>query len=139
MHRDLAGAGLWIAEPGAGRQVHALQYRLRFHLVCPGHAEAGAGFRPAGAKRGARGLHAGPLGPATLPAGPQGAGLGISPRGSNMPDLPVDLRSDTVTRPTAGMRAAMMSAELGDDVFGEDPTVNRLEERVAQLLGKEAA
>jgi threonine aldolase len=51
----------------------------------------------------------------------------------------IDLRSDTVTRPTAGMRAAMNAAELGDDVFGEDPTVNRLEERVAQLLGKEAA
>src|SRR5688572_13551238 len=51
----------------------------------------------------------------------------------------IDLRSDTVTRPTAGMRAAMAAAEVGDDVFGEDPTVLRLEERVAQLLGKEAA
>src|SRR5437868_3875945 len=56
-----------------------------------------------------------------------------------MPDLPIDLRSDTVTRPTAAMRAATMSAELGDDVFGEDPTVNRLEQCVAGLLGKEAA
>jgi threonine aldolase len=51
----------------------------------------------------------------------------------------VDLRSDTVTRPTAGMRAAMAAADVGDDVFGEDPTVNRLEERVADFLGKEAA
>lgn len=51
----------------------------------------------------------------------------------------IDLRSDTVTRPTPGMRAAMMAAEVGDDVFGEDPTVQRLEERVARLLGKEAA
>jgi len=51
----------------------------------------------------------------------------------------VDLRSDTLTRPTPGMRAAMAAAEVGDDVFGEDPTVNRLQERVAQLLGKEAA
>src|SRR5450432_1685455 len=51
----------------------------------------------------------------------------------------IDLRSDTVTRPTAGMRAAMAAAEVGDDVFGDDPTVNRLEERVAELLGKEAA
>jgi threonine aldolase len=51
----------------------------------------------------------------------------------------IDLRSDTVTKPTPGMRAAMSSAEVGDDVFGEDPTVNRLEERVAELLGKEAA
>jgi threonine aldolase len=51
----------------------------------------------------------------------------------------IDLRSDTVTRPTAGMRAAMATAEVGDDVFGEDPTVRRLEERVAELLGKEAA
>ncbi len=56
-----------------------------------------------------------------------------------MPEAPIDLRSDTVTRPTAGMRAAMQAAEVGDDVFGEDPTVNRLEERVAGLLGKEAA
>ncbi len=52
---------------------------------------------------------------------------------------PIDLRSDTITRPTPGMRAAMQAAELGDDVFHEDPTVNRLEERVAELLGKEAA
>ncbi|HZA50694.1 MAG TPA: GntG family PLP-dependent aldolase [Myxococcaceae bacterium] len=51
----------------------------------------------------------------------------------------IDLRSDTVTRPGPGMRQAMASAELGDDVFGEDPTVRRLEERIAQLLGKEAA
>src|SRR5215210_6085300 len=51
----------------------------------------------------------------------------------------IDLRSDTVTRPTEGMRRAMAGAALGDDVFGEDPTVNRLEEYVAALLGKEAA
>jgi threonine aldolase len=51
----------------------------------------------------------------------------------------IDLRSDTVTRPTEGMRLAMAEAALGDDVFGEDPTVNRLEEYVAGLLGKEAA
>ncbi len=51
----------------------------------------------------------------------------------------VDLRSDTVTRPTAAMRAAMATAEVGDDVYGEDPTVNRLEQRAAEVLGKEAA
>jgi threonine aldolase len=51
----------------------------------------------------------------------------------------VDLRSDTVTRPSAGMRAAMAAAEVGDDQFGEDPTVQRLQDRVADLLGKEAA
>ena len=51
----------------------------------------------------------------------------------------IDLRSDTVTRPTEGMRRAMSEAPVGDDVFGEDPTVNRLEEYVAELLGKEAA
>lgn len=51
----------------------------------------------------------------------------------------IDLRSDTVTRPTPGMKKAMVEAELGDDVFGEDPTVNRLQETVAALLGKEAA
>jgi threonine aldolase len=52
---------------------------------------------------------------------------------------PIDLRSDTVTRPTAAMRAAMAAAEVGDDVFGDDPTVNALQSRLAQLLGKEAA
>ena len=52
---------------------------------------------------------------------------------------PVDLRSDTLTLPTPEMRRAMAEAELGDDVFGEDPTVNRLQETVAKLLGKEAA
>jgi threonine aldolase len=51
----------------------------------------------------------------------------------------LDFRSDTVTRPTPGMRAAMAEAEVGDDVFGEDPTVERLQQRVAQLLGKEAS
>lgn len=51
----------------------------------------------------------------------------------------VDLRSDTLTKPTDGMRAAMAAAEVGDDVYGEDPTVNRLQERAAELLGKEAA
>jgi len=56
-----------------------------------------------------------------------------------MPEAIIDLRSDTVTRPTPAMRAAMNAAELGDDVFHEDPTVNRLEERVAALLGKEAS
>lgn len=51
----------------------------------------------------------------------------------------IDLRSDTVTRPTPAMRRAMAAAEVGDDVFGEDPTVNRLQELVAELLGAEAA
>jgi threonine aldolase len=51
----------------------------------------------------------------------------------------IDLRSDTVTRPTAAMRRAMMEAEVGDDVYGEDPTVNRLEQRAAEITGKEAA
>jgi threonine aldolase len=51
----------------------------------------------------------------------------------------IDLRSDTVTKPTAAMRAAMMAAELGDDVFGDDPTVNALQARIAAMLGKEAA
>jgi threonine aldolase len=51
----------------------------------------------------------------------------------------IDLRSDTTTKPTDAMRNAMASAEVGDDVYGEDPSVNRLQERAAQLLGKEAA
>ena len=51
----------------------------------------------------------------------------------------IDLRSDTVTQPTEAMRAAMVAAEVGDDVYGEDPTVRRLEERVAELFGFEAA
>lgn len=52
---------------------------------------------------------------------------------------PIDLRSDTVTRPSVEMRAAIAAAPVGDDQFGEDPTVNRLQDRVAVLLGKEAA
>ena len=51
----------------------------------------------------------------------------------------LDLRSDTVTRPTPDMRAAMAAAAVGDDVYGEDPTVRELEERVAALLGRERA
>ncbi|MBW1888509.1 MAG: aminotransferase class I/II-fold pyridoxal phosphate-dependent enzyme, partial [Deltaproteobacteria bacterium] len=51
----------------------------------------------------------------------------------------IDLRSDTVTKPTSEMRVAMAEAEVGDDVFGEDPTVNRLESLAAEMLGTEAA
>ena len=51
----------------------------------------------------------------------------------------IDLRSDTVTQPTAAMREAMMAADLGDDVFGDDPTVNALQARIAAMLGKEDA
>jgi len=51
----------------------------------------------------------------------------------------IDLRSDTVTRPTPAMRAAMVSAEVGDDVYGEDPTINRLEKEAATIFGREAA
>ena len=61
----------------------------------------------------------------------------VNPR-SSAADSPIDLRSDTVTRPTAAMRHAMAQAEVGDDVYGEDPTVNRLEQRAAEILGKEA-
>ena len=53
--------------------------------------------------------------------------------------MPIDLRSDTVTLPTPAMREAMMAAEVGDDVFGDDPTVNRLEALAAEMTGKEAA
>ncbi|MEY3565067.1 MAG: hypothetical protein RJA23_1237, partial [Bacteroidota bacterium] len=53
--------------------------------------------------------------------------------------LTLDLRSDTLTKPSIGMREAMYAAPLGDDVFGEDPTVNALEEKIATLFGKEAA
>jgi threonine aldolase len=51
----------------------------------------------------------------------------------------IDLRSDTVTKPTPGMRKAMAAAEVGDDVFGDDPSVNRLQDRIAAMFGKEAA
>jgi threonine aldolase len=54
-------------------------------------------------------------------------------------DLTVDLRSDTVTKPSAEMRRAMAEAEVGDDVYGEDPTINRLQARAAEMFGREAA
>jgi threonine aldolase len=54
-------------------------------------------------------------------------------------DAIVDLRSDTVTRPTPAMRQAMAEAEVGDDVYGEDPTINRLQQRAAEIFGREAA
>src|SRR5579859_4878944 len=53
--------------------------------------------------------------------------------------MPIDLRSDTVTRPTPAMLQAMMQAKVGDDVFGEDPSVNQLETMAARLFGMEAA
>src|SRR2546427_5357903 len=58
------------------------------------------------------------------------------PEAGKIPEGVVDLRSDTVTRPTAEMRRAMAEAEVGDDVYGEDPTVNRLEKRAAEIFGK---
>lgn len=63
----------------------------------------------------------------------------MTPAGTNGHERLIDLRSDTVTRPTPAMREAMANAEVGDDQYGEDPTVNRLEEMSARLLGKEAA
>lgn len=56
-----------------------------------------------------------------------------------MSDKILDFRSDTVTRPTPAMRQAMAQAAVGDDVFDEDPTVHALQERIASMLGKEAA
>ena len=56
-----------------------------------------------------------------------------------MPTKPADFRSDTLTRPTPAMRAAMAAAKVGDDVYGDDPTVNELQQRLAEMLGKEAA
>ncbi len=69
--------------------------------------------------------------------GPPYGGQNPPVRGS--PPVLVDLRSDTLTRPTEGMRAAMAAAEVGDDVYGEDPTVNALEAEVAAMFGKPAA
>ena len=59
--------------------------------------------------------------------------------GSNTTDALIDLRSDTVTKPSPEMRRAMFEAEVGDDVYAEDPTINRLEKRAAEIFGREAA
>jgi threonine aldolase len=63
----------------------------------------------------------------------------IANRDASKTKAAIDLRSDTVTQPTPEMRRAMAEAEVGDDVYGEDPTVNRLQERAAQIFGREAA
>src|SRR5262249_34000896 len=70
------------------------------------------------------------------PAGPI-----VPPEGARfaMSRPPIDLRSDTVTRPSPAMRRAMADAEVGDDVYGEDPTIKALERKTAELLGHEAA
>ncbi|HAZ56635.1 MAG TPA: low-specificity L-threonine aldolase, partial [Acidimicrobiaceae bacterium] len=60
------------------------------------------------------------------------------PSSSTAPDIRADFRSDTLTRATPAMREAMASAEVGDDVYDEDPTVNALQERLAAMAGKEA-
>jgi threonine aldolase len=64
--------------------------------------------------------------------------FGFYGKTDNLTRMSIDLRSDTLTKPSVGMRSAMASAEVGDDVYGEDPTVNSLEERVAKMFGKEA-
>src|SRR5437868_4390905 len=78
---------------------------------------------------------------ATLPRSiqPKTVPLYTRPLMAPSPNRPVDLRSDTVTRPTDAMRRAMYEAEVGDDWYGDDPTVNRLQERSAEITGKEAA
>jgi len=73
-----------------------------------------------------------PSTPSVLPENPAESAL-------KNPVTTIDLRSDTVTKPTAAMRAAMASAEVGDDVYAEDPTVNLLEARAAEIFGREAA
>jgi threonine aldolase len=75
----------------------------------------------------------------TVAKGNQRVDPDLLPEVSKIPAGVVDLRSDTVTRPTAEMRRAMAEAEVGDDVYGEDPTVNRLERRAAEIFEKEAA
>src|ERR1700746_3693288 len=62
----------------------------------------------------------------------------LSENAVHTPTALIDVRSDTVTRPTPAMRAAMAAAEVGDDVYGEDPTINRLEARAAEIFGREA-
>lgn len=59
--------------------------------------------------------------------------------GQRMPGTPADFRSDTVTKPCEGMRAAMAAAPVGDDVFRDDPSVNELQDRIASMLGFEGA
>src|SRR5262249_49993216 len=94
----------------------------------------GAGPRVGAGRPGAghRQLEQQQLGPARRPAGRLAGTIALV-------TSPVDLRSDTLTMPSPGMRRAMAGAELGDDVFGEDPSINALEERAAALMGKEAA
>ena len=65
--------------------------------------------------------------------------MAMNVRAAGQPEGVVDLRSDTVTRPTIEMRRAMAEAEVGDDVYAEDPTVNRLEREAAEMFGKDAA
>src|SRR6185312_4003186 len=64
---------------------------------------------------------------------------GVRAHMAHAPDSVIDLRSDTVTRPTAAMRSAIAAAPVGDDQYGEDPSVIALQERIAALLGKQAA
>src|SRR5512146_2927196 len=76
----------------------------------------------------------------TGPCGPRRiAGPTFAVSSPPMPPISIDLRSDTVTKPTAEMRRAMAEAEVGDDVYGEDPTINHLEARAAEIFGREAA
>src|SRR6202045_2762109 len=75
----------------------------------------------------------------TVAKGNQRVDPDLLPEVRKIPAGAVDLRSDTVTWPTPEMRRAMADAEVGDDVYGEDPTVNRLEKRAAEIFGKEAA
>ena len=77
-----------------------------------------------------------PIDPEGVLAGPDVESISLEPR-RGVDDI--DLRSDTVTRPTPAMREAMSRAEVGDDVMGEDPTVNRLEAEAAERFGKAAA
>src|SRR5262249_38814594 len=103
-------------------------------------AASAAAARPPEALRRGRGAVVTPARPVHTVPSDSSAGSRPAGRGSlySPPMSAIDLRSDTVTHPTDEMRRAMAAAEVGDDVWREDPTVNALEERAAELLGKEA-
>src|SRR5262249_30710901 len=123
------------AAPGAdGARSFPRRVAARLRHRGPGASDAGAGTQTCAR----RGLPEPDHRPGRIGPG-DAVRARSSAEGHPMTRPPIDLRSDTVTKPSPAMRRAMAEAEVGDDVFGDDPTVKALERKTAELLGKEAA
>ena len=142
MAQQLAGNSRAVVSMGGGDLVSGLlaaqQSGISRRPACARQRRRAGHTGDARARAGARHAEPATAEPRRAPRRRDARASAADPRYARAAMARIDLRSDTVTHPTDEMRRAMAAAEVGDDVFGDDPTVNALEARAAELLGKEA-